>query len=74
MTRTTVYTQNLIGTQGYMVDKKQIKSNESIQKINLFWYIGGLDPRIPSFHSTIFTTAPRIPLLPQRKFEKIKSI
>ncbi len=63
MTRTTVNTQNLIGTQGYMVYKKQIKSNESIQKINLFQYTGGLDLRFSGSYPTLYTTAPRIPLL-----------
>ncbi len=34
--------------------------------------MGGLELRFPSFHPTLFTTAPRIPLL-NEKFEQIKS-
>ncbi len=53
---TTVYKQNLIGTQGLMVDKKQIKSNESIWKEKWFRLLGGLDLRFSNLFPTIFTT------------------
>ena len=58
---------NLIGTQGLMVDKKQIKRNESIWEEKWFRLPGGLNLKLPSLFPTLFTTVPRLPLLFRKK-------
>jgi hypothetical protein len=74
MTRTTVYKQNLIGTQGLMVDKKQIKSNESIWKEKGFRLPCGLDLRFPSLFPSLCTTVPRRHLSSRKKSIYLKNL